>query len=709
MIDVKNFQPNESKVLATYCTYKTLYEQKKDAYDIVAGFIKYAVAKDRSREYSLINISDLIAKEFGLNIPDYVIKTAIKRLKFITKRNQIYMVIFEEHNPQGNFSDIQNNSLERAKIVFSQLNEYAKENIPEIKDEKDNKKIQYLHTCFFKYLVDERVDDKMATYISNFTIKCTPDTRDIIDSMRAGHILYWGLKNNDHLDEISSWKTPLTLFLDMEILFHIAGYNGIVYKRLADELLSLINDVNKKQRYISLRYFTSTKESIERFFVAAENKYRLMEAPFEQSTAMEAILNNCKMASDILDKKSDFFRLLTSKSIIEDNYKDYYDKNLSQYNLEGIDISDEKYHSICNGNEEKIKLEERIKMISHINKRRRGKIFTDYRECEYLLLTGTNDTLNLAKEIVTEEAKKEGINKPVIPYAVNMNTLTNVIWYRLSSKLKATQPCPSYPSNVSSVLKAQVVLSSLLGKSISKLYEDTAAQYKNKKISKDDCISRIINYKDEEILPENINEKNVDKICSFITQDDMNSYKDDKKILENEIKRKDNEINRLRQQKRDEKLILDKNRRDDLYKLNILKDEKVKLYERKRKIKRYHQRCCKAKKIIKRTLLILAIFIMMIITYIIYQYGIDSLQSIVGIAGCIIPILGWIICPDDFYIKGVNIKNINTSTELLLKYIMRKRYPEIDVSCLETEETLDSQIKELQAQIDNILTQTSHT
>ena len=41
MIDVKNFQPNESKVLATYCTYKTLYEQKKDAYDIVAGFIKY--------------------------------------------------------------------------------------------------------------------------------------------------------------------------------------------------------------------------------------------------------------------------------------------------------------------------------------------------------------------------------------------------------------------------------------------------------------------------------------------------------------------------------------------------------------------------------------------------------------------------------------------------------------------------------------------
>ena len=71
----------------------------------------------------------------------------------------------------------------------------------------------------------------------------------------------------------------------------------------------------------------------------------------------------------------------------------YYTKDLIQYNLEGIDIVDEDEIK----SEER--LEERIRMISHINKRRRGKFFTDYRDCEYLLLTGTNDTLNIAKKI----------------------------------------------------------------------------------------------------------------------------------------------------------------------------------------------------------------------------------------------------------------------------------------------------------------------
>lgn len=701
MIDVNDFQPNESKVLATYCTYKTLYEQKKDAYDIVAGFIKYAVEKDKSREYSLIDISNLVIKEFGLNIPDYVIKTALKRLSFIKKYGQMYFVTLEEYKLQSDFSDIQNVSLQHAKLVFAQLDEYAEENIPEIKGDKNNEKIQNLYTCFFKYLVDERVDDKMATYISKFTMKCKSDTRDIIDSMRAGHILYWGLKNNDHLDEISSWKTPLTLFLDMEILFHIAGYNGIIYKRLADELLSLIKDVNKKQKYISLRYFTSTKESIERFFAAAENKYRSMEAPLEQSTAMEEILNGCQMCSDILDKKSDFFRLLARNSIIEDNYKDYYSRDLCQYNLEGIDISDEKYHSICNRNEEKVKLEERIKMISHINKRRRGEIFTDYKDCKYLLLTGTNDTLNIAKEIVNEEAKKEGINRPCIPYAVNMNTLTNVIWYRLSSKLKTTH---LYPSNISSILKAQVVLSSLLGKSISKLYEDTAIQYKNKEISKEDCISRIINYKNEERLPENINEENVDKICSFITRDDIKNYENDNKVLKNKIQKKDYEIDRLKRQKRDEKSLLDKNRRDDLYELNNLKDKEAKLSATMEDLEEYSQKYYRTRKTIKIVCIISALLVVILILFIIYQYGADSFQSIVGTIGFIIPILCWIFCPDDFSIKKLSVKNINSFTDFVSKYIMKRRYPKIDISCLEKESILVAEIKEVRTKINNMLT-----
>lgn len=51
--------------------------------------------------------------------------------------------------------------------------------------------------------------------------------------------------------------------------------------------------------------------------------------------------------------------------------------------------------------------------------------------------------MKLAKEIVNEEAKKEGISKSVISYAVSMNTLTNIMWYNSSSKLKTDQKYPS--------------------------------------------------------------------------------------------------------------------------------------------------------------------------------------------------------------------------------------------------------------------------
>lgn len=90
------------------------------------------------------------------------------------------------------------------------------------------------------------------------------------------------------------------------------------------------------------------------------------------------------------------------------------------------------------------------------------------------------------------------------------------------------------------------------------MYKDAESQYKDKKISKNDFISRILNYKNKEKLPEAINEKNVDEVYALITQNDIKNYEDENKALKNEIHKKDNEIDKLKQQKRDEKSLLDK-------------------------------------------------------------------------------------------------------------------------------------------------------
>lgn len=50
---------------------------------------------------------------------------------------------------------------------------------------------------------------------------------EYLNSVREEVILYTGLNYN--IDEIGSLKRDLTLYLDMEVLFDIYGYNGKVF------------------------------------------------------------------------------------------------------------------------------------------------------------------------------------------------------------------------------------------------------------------------------------------------------------------------------------------------------------------------------------------------------------------------------------------------------------------------------------------------
>ena len=56
-------------------------------------------------------------------------------------------------------------------------------------------------------------------------------------------------------DEIGSLKRDLTLYLDMEVLFDIYGYNGKVFQKLALDLFKLARDANSKEKKGSIQIF----------------------------------------------------------------------------------------------------------------------------------------------------------------------------------------------------------------------------------------------------------------------------------------------------------------------------------------------------------------------------------------------------------------------------------------------------------------------
>lgn len=103
--------------------------------------------------------------------------------------------------------------------------------------------------------IDESNGNKYQEEISSFIIKKTDDKKitEYLNSVREEVILYTGLNYN--IDEMGSLKRDLTLYLDMEVLFDIYGYNGKVFQKLALDLFKLARDANSKEKKGSIQIF----------------------------------------------------------------------------------------------------------------------------------------------------------------------------------------------------------------------------------------------------------------------------------------------------------------------------------------------------------------------------------------------------------------------------------------------------------------------
>ena len=160
---------------------------------------------------------------------------------------------------------------------------------------------------FCVFLLEESNSHEYSDLISAFVISNKDDIIFMkqLSQIREGVVLYTGINYNNRINEVGTWKNEITIFLDLEILFNIAGYNGIVFNTLADELLTLIQDVksDKQKKLIKLRFFKETKDEIEHFFSKAEYIVEGKDTLSPVNIAMGSIVNGCKTPADVIDKK----------------------------------------------------------------------------------------------------------------------------------------------------------------------------------------------------------------------------------------------------------------------------------------------------------------------------------------------------------------------------------------------------------------------
>lgn len=489
-------------ILASYATFKELYNEGKyrSPYQILAEFIKYIVLTENTYSFSLVKMKQDLKRVFGFELPTAVIKTAVKGIDGMTREaaTSDYVVNNKQLIENVEFVSLRKETevenLELSKLLLDYAHEYHSDQY--IQED-------VLVQDFIAYLIDENSNTKNHDIISEFILKNSDDVRiqESIESIRQGAVLYIGLNYN--ISETGSLGKDLILYLDTEILFDLAGYNGGVYQSIAEDFIDLVRDANEGEHKIKLRYFAEVKSEIEKFFDMAKDIVFGRQIP-NNKPAMKSIVNGCREETDVIEKCADFFlKLRTQYSIVEDPIESYYVSSYDSYNLEGI------RNDTFPQDEE---TSEALTYVSHINKLRKGVRYREYTESGYIFVTETSKVLDVSKNMITLlSAEDEMDSIHACGFAQNMSGISNILWYKLNKGFGRKD----FPQSLDAVLKAKVVLAKHISQNVSKAYQELKKQYEEGSISKEIMAARMLALREKSEKPEDISIDNVENELDF--------------------------------------------------------------------------------------------------------------------------------------------------------------------------------------------------
>lgn len=541
---MKKTQPdiNDYKKLASMAVFSQLHNDSKSIYDIIRAFICSYLNEVHPYSFSISSFAAGLNSFFNFSLPSSVIQTGLKKIKGITCSNGEYNVDYTEFPQETHFQIDErrkdNDEIIRRLITF--VEDKKKESL------QDNEKRGLLND-FQHFLLNEQYKSYFSNYISAFIIANKDDEklRLQLNEIREGAIIYSGITTDADLARLGSWKNQLTIFLDTEILFHIAGFNGKYYKQQAEDFLTLIDEINKQEEYIHLRYFEYVANEIENFFYAAQDVVD-KGALSDNSTAMKEITKGCKSRSDVIEKKSSFQLMLNTRKIIKDDYKSYYDDFNHRYNI----VSNE--FVVDEG-------------LNYINILRKGKNKGHLNEIKYILITGTNDLL---KQAWNSRIKGDGD----IPLATPLDYMIERFWFTLNKGFGNERK----PDSLDVLYKAKIVLSSVITMSIKEKYEENKRRFFEGTLTKEQVAANIINFRKESYLPENISKENIDDILQYIDENDVEKAAREYDLTKLQLNQS------LNLNARQEEIIEDKNNIINQQKSQILQLTKE-LEERKQK------------------------------------------------------------------------------------------------------------------------------
>lgn len=643
---------DETRLLAAYSTYKALYEERKTTYDIVAGFINASITNPKKGIlYSQEDLGELIKESFGLTIPSVVIGFAAKKVKCLKKEGSDYRLIIDALPQEENFSQKIERFTSAVMDVFSEFNVYL--------GEHQYEDIEKANQAFMDFLLDEgSVDDDLKSIITSFIIKIcasSPDFKDALDNIRRGHCLLTGLTNNKAISQTNTWNGNLTIYLDTEILFHLAGYNGELWKKIAEDFVNVTRQANRGKGSIKLKFFQSTKEEVMDYFYSTRCRMKNPDYAYPVKDAMRHLLKKCKNESDLIEEQDLFFSKLTQYGIYEDEKEDYKKSEYDKYNLESGELSDKYYNNTRGKNpirgieRSREKINSRISSVSNINKLRKGIPYYDYRDCLFIFVTGTGQTISISHDLIADNYRGNGYRnrdgEKAIEYAVSLSTITNAIWYRLNNVLLGGSAV-NYPAETDAVIRSQIVMASLMTQTLDNIYASGREALEKGKLTKEELAARLESISGKQRNPEDITAETVEEDATILEIGDIEAIRNEKEYLRDKNRQKDERISELEKEHEDDVQEIRKLRSD-----KELRELNDRLKEIREIIKRYENAVKKADRcdrVAKIFLVLVVLFFEGLLIYLINRIGwnqaekytyyinliVDAFVLCLGVLGC---------------------------------------------------------------------------
>lgn len=524
---------NTMSIMASFATLKSLSDTKKyqSPYQLLREFINYIILSDSLYSFSAIEMKNRLNSHFCFSIPEAVVKTALKHMEGAILSEGIYNISKAEVHANTLFEETKKESDDYESRILQLLSEYISVRTGNtmvsekmLSQELSNFLLEDVSSCSTTY----------SEFIGEFVLKNeqNQEIQEGLNRIREGSILYMGLSHS--IGETGSITKPLTLFLGTEVLFSLFGYNGEIFKQLADDFFAQVRTANSgATKKIKLHYFSEIKKEIDDFFGTASEIVEGRRTRLIDKAAMKAITEGCKTAADVDVKKSDFYhKLQYAFGITEDPHDNYYYEECFTSNLESFDYDDEE--------DKKKKKEMAVKFISHINKLRNGNRIESDIDAEFLIVTNKIATLLISRELSDDIKTTEGLES-LCNFAVSLDKITSLLWYKLGNGFSKN----AYPSSVNAALKARIVLSASIAKNAEREFIKIKKEYADGLIDDDQATARIITLRNKPVLPEDLQGDDIDEIMDF-TPEYLSRYEEQVKKNKNDLKEKEEVIESLK-------------------------------------------------------------------------------------------------------------------------------------------------------------------